>query len=600
MSSLVLGLAILAGVALPVHGAAPYCLPGDDCFPSDDAITKFNETVGGNLIKTVPYGAACYSASYNAGECASLAAEKSDSDYRLELACKMPVTIHFITKLLNYKRRAKLVAEILSLAGVMYTNFEQYGTIGCPVPDSNTNGSAPAAIEGECTIGNMPSYVVNATSVDDVAAAVKFAAEYNLRLRIKNTGHDYSGRSSGAGSLSIWTHHMDDTEGVPDFLPAGCDLNSSYALSAGPGVDVEALNIWAGENGRVTIGGTTATVGAMGGYILGGGLGPLATHFGMGVDNALQFQVVTADGSIKIANECTNEDLFWALRGGGGTFGVTTRVWIKTYPALAAVNVVAGAIGCESRASYEQLITNLIDAQQQLRDLGHAGLWSCSGDDLGYSIMSLVAYQDEESVASAKVSLGDFDDINNVTGCTPQFTAEQFAGSSSYNDAYQGLIWPAVDSGTPVGINLQVFSRLISFETMDNNLQSIKDYILALPSSIPIIWQNHVGGVTQDIAGDATSVHPDWRNAFAFIDTSNFGSWSGPTAEQNETSEAIVANMTTTFGTAAYYNEAYGYEENWQESYFGSNYDRLLEIKNAVDPDGVFSCRMCVGSEGGF
>ncbi|KAI1266333.1 FAD-binding domain-containing protein [Xylariaceae sp. FL1019] len=568
MSSLAIGLAILAGAAIPVHGAAPYCLPGNSCFPSEDVFAAFNETVSGSLIKTVPYGAACYAATYNATECAALAAEKHENEYRVELP-----------------------------SGVMYTNFEQYGTVGCPVPEPLTNGSAPAAIQGECTSGNMPAYVVDVKSAEDVAESVKFAAKYNLRLRIKNTGHDYTGRSIGAGALTIWTHHMDDAESVPEFIPDGCTADASYAVSAGPGVDVEILNNWAFENGKVTIGGTTATVGAAGGYILGGGIGPLGPHLGMGVDNALQYQVVTADGEIKIANECSNEDLFWALRGGGGAFGVTTRVWIKAHPAYSAVNVVAGGVGCSTRAAYEELITNLVDAQEELRDLGHTGLWSCSGDELGYAIVSIVAYEEGETALSANETLADFAAINNVTGCQAAFSAKGF---SSYNEAYQGLIWPTVQYAAPVGINLQEFSRIISYDKVENDLQSIKDYILNLPSSISIIWQNHIGGVSRDVTADATSVHPEWRNAFSLVDISNVGPWNGPTAAQNATSEAIVANLTETFGTAAYYNEAYGYEESWQESYFGANYDRLLEIKNAVDPNRVFNCRDCVGSEDGY
>lgn len=67
----------------------------------------------------------------------------------------------------------------------MYTNLEQISEIGCPIPDPNADGSA-GPVDAECTLGNMPSYVVNATSTDDVVAAVKFAAAHNLRLRIKN------------------------------------------------------------------------------------------------------------------------------------------------------------------------------------------------------------------------------------------------------------------------------------------------------------------------------------------------------------------------------------------------------------------------------
>lgn len=71
----------------------------------------------------------------------------------------------------------------------MYTNWEQTEDLsGCPVPNVNEDGSVPDPVEGECTLGGMSSYVVNATSADDVAATVKFSAEHNLRLRIKNVG----------------------------------------------------------------------------------------------------------------------------------------------------------------------------------------------------------------------------------------------------------------------------------------------------------------------------------------------------------------------------------------------------------------------------
>jgi hypothetical protein len=185
------------------------------------------------------------------------------------------------------------------------------------------------------------------------------------------------------------------------------------------------------------------------------------------------------------------------------------------------------------------------------------------------------------------------------------------------------VYWPAAEAGSIVGINIQDFSRIVSQELVDSKegLQKIKDYLLNLPAATPFIWQNYVGGVTKEIKGDAvsfsfslertlqtnddklttkqTAVHPAWRNAFAFIDVINFGGWNGPTALQNQTSDALVANVTKVFGTAAYYNEAWE-EENWQDSFFGSNYKRLLSIKKKVDPKGVFACRLCVGSEGGF
>jgi hypothetical protein len=105
--------------------------------------------------------------------------------------------------------------------------------------------------------------------------------------------------------------------------------------------------------------------------------------------DVLQYEVVTADGSIKIANECQNQDLFWAMRGGGGmychlpkldlgahacysgTFGVNTRVWLKTYPALKAVNTATGTVICKDKVSYGSMVSTLMDLQKPLREAGY-------------------------------------------------------------------------------------------------------------------------------------------------------------------------------------------------------------------------------------
>ncbi|KAF2704324.1 FAD-binding domain-containing protein [Pleomassaria siparia CBS 279.74] len=339
-SILSIGLAIQT---VSIHAAA-YCLAGQACFPSDDVLATFEQSLGGNLIKTLPYGSACYSATYNAEECLKLANQSQTFDFRESQA-----------------------------AAVMYINNEiTKDGEGCPVPITTADGSPPAAINGSCTLGNMPSYVVNVTCAHDVSLAVKFAAAHNLRLRIKNSGHDYAGRSAGKGALSIWTRHLNEAVLIEDFSPEGVHGYSTDVVSAGPGVNVEELNQWGADNARVTIGGYTPSVGATGGYLLGGGFGPTAPHFGMGVDNVVQFEVITADGDIKIANSAKNQDLFWALRGGGGAFGVVTHVWLKAYPALAAVNTVAGPVVCQDRASYEQMINTLIDLQVPLNDAGHS------------------------------------------------------------------------------------------------------------------------------------------------------------------------------------------------------------------------------------
>lgn len=96
----------------------------------------------------------------------------------------------------------------------------------------------------------------------------------------------------------------------------------------------------------------------------------------MAVDNVLQFEVVTADGTKKTVNECQNPDLFWALRGGGGAFGVTTRVYFKTSPAPKAINTVVGRIECGDPKTYKDLINRIINIQVSLRNEGHVVLFT--------------------------------------------------------------------------------------------------------------------------------------------------------------------------------------------------------------------------------
>jgi hypothetical protein len=87
--------------------------------------------------------------------------------------------------------------------------------------------------------------------------------------------------------------------------------------------------------------------------------------------DVVQFEAITADGKLKTANACTNPDLFWALRGGGGTFGVVTRTYLKTYPPLRVIDTIAGDITCRDRKDYETVISHLVDLQVPLRNAGY-------------------------------------------------------------------------------------------------------------------------------------------------------------------------------------------------------------------------------------
>src|SRR5499427_5809633 len=177
-------------------------------------------------------------------------------------------------------------------------------------------------------------YAVAARNAQDIAAAVSFARENNLRLAVKGGGHSYQGTSNAPDSLLIWTRRMHDITMHDAFVPQGCDrtLKPQPAVTLGAGtIGIQAYDAVITKGGKYIQGGGCLTVG-LAGLIQGGGFGSFSKHYGTAAASLLEAEVVTADGQIRIANACTNPDLFWALKGGGGgTFGVVSRLTVRLH-----------------------------------------------------------------------------------------------------------------------------------------------------------------------------------------------------------------------------------------------------------------------------
>ena len=166
-------------------------------------------------------------------------------------------------------------------------------------------------------------YAVAAKTTADVVATVNFARKNNLRLVVKGGGHSYQGSSNAANSLLIWTRQMNAVTLQDAFVGAGCEGRAEPQ----PAVSIEAGAIWGHvynavmtKAGRYVQGGGCLTVGVAG-LVLGGGFGSYSKAYGLAGANLIEAEVVTADGEVRTANACTNPDLFWALKGGGGGFG---------------------------------------------------------------------------------------------------------------------------------------------------------------------------------------------------------------------------------------------------------------------------------------
>lgn len=169
---------------------------------------------------------------------------------------------------------------------------------------------------GNCTMGGYPSYVVNVTNVAQIQLAVNLARNLNLRLVVKNTGHDFKGRSAGADALSIWTHYLKGLEFIPSITTPSY---SGAAIKGGAGIQGSELYEFADANNVTALAGEGRTVGVFGGYIAGGGHSPLSSLYGMAADQILSVDIVTPDGRFITASEEENTELFWGLCGGGAS-----------------------------------------------------------------------------------------------------------------------------------------------------------------------------------------------------------------------------------------------------------------------------------------
>ena len=175
---------------------------------------------------------------------------------------------------------------------------------------------------------------VMAASSADVAAAVNFTREHRLRLVVKGGGHSYQGTSNAPDSLMVSTRAMNAVTLHDAFTPQGCEgvAKPQPAASVGAGAMwIDVYDAVTTKGGRYAQGGGCTTVGVAG-HIQSGGYGSFSKGFGTAASNLLEAEVVTADGQIRIANPRNNPELFWALKGGGGgSFGVITRVTVRTH-----------------------------------------------------------------------------------------------------------------------------------------------------------------------------------------------------------------------------------------------------------------------------
>ncbi|PIG79944.1 isoamyl alcohol oxidase [Aspergillus arachidicola] len=530
-TSLVLLAAHLLGVAA-----------ADNC-----TLASFNATLGGRLQSLKPFSLPCFS-QYNG--------IPMDPD---ELACKVIQS--------NY---SDPFLRANSVNGYMYNQAE----ICASDPANqclldNSDPTNPQALGASCNQGNMPSFSLEVQGPKDVVEAFRFSSCSGTRLSIKNSGHDFLGRSSGQGTLSLWTRHLQSMHYNPAFVPTSCNATSKYdTITVQAGVNFDEVYHFANAHNVTFIGGYSPTVGVSGGWTQTGGHSILSPVYGLGVDRVVQYKIVTPDGKYRIANECQNQELFWALRGGGGgTFGVVMESTHRVEP--------------QQRSTIPRYLG------KQCSQVGSRG-WG--GHISGNSLINVTPLL---SLSEAKNSLAEAVAYAKSQGGTA--VIEEFP---SWYEFYQKYVVP---NAVTVGNAHFAATRLIPktvFETATGRADLMNFFSMLLSKGgsvyIPVVGPL----LYKDVKPNSAT--PAWRDAIWSVGADGFWAWNS-TLQTREQKVAEMQDMTAlleeiTPGSGAYSPEANPFTKNWQEAWWGNeNYDKLLKIKGKYDPNGLLGCWKCVG-----
>jgi hypothetical protein len=556
--------------------------PADSCWPSPSDWDGLNTTLSGALIRGNPPASVCYpnEPNYNEEACALVRARWFDSTFH----ASNPVSIDY----------------------PIWTNDScnpifPNGTSVTGDPDAGARG---------CNANTYPAYVVNATKASHVATALIWAAEKDISVVIKATGHSYTGRSIGAGSLSIWTHNFRGIESIESFLPTSCAVSAPIAaVRVAAGHTNGEIQAYLSKHNRVIVSGANPSVGIVG-WLTGGGHGFLSSAYGMGSDNLLEATIVLPSGETVIANPCQHSEVFFAIRGGGGgTYGVVTEVILKTHssPHTTMHTFTLSSLPHTTATQFYDAVGYLHAQMQRLKEGGMQGYYYIVGPPAAPSLSLIWAFMlFDKPNGTVETLMAPIETYIAERTNSFAYTSNITQKPSYFDIASQIQNEAVANGGSTYG------SRLLSLASLANaasNAELLQDVGPSGdvsrpngPVSNPTLIGHMVGSsVVPAYYPNMQSLNPGWRDTLVHLVVVEGWQDGSPQAIVDAVHKDVTSKThklrASSPNTGAYFNEADSQEPHWQESFFANNYEKLKKIKKEVDPVNVLWCQKCVGSE---
>jgi FAD/FMN-containing dehydrogenase len=404
-------------------------------------------------------------------------------------------------------------------------------------------------------IDRRPALIIRCASTADVVAAVTFAGRQGVLMSVKGGGHNVAGHAVCEGGLLVDLSLMQAVD---------VDV-AARTVRVQPGVLWSTVDSATQAHGLATTGGTVSHTGVAG-LTLGGGLGWLMAKHGLTCDNLRSAEIVTADGRVLRASEADHADLYWALRGGGGNFGVVTSFEF----ALHEVGpIILGGLR----------LYPLDQAQDVLRF--YRTFSAQAPDDLTAFAVMMTLPDGLQAVAVAVAWFGDMQQGEAALAPLRAFGAPlaDMIGPMPYVQLQQ-----LFDAAAPHGISRYWKSGY--FHTLDDELLEMLVTRGSKLSPMSALLFFHMHGAASRIAPDVTAFaarRDQW-------DIDILSQWiDGTEAESQVADTRAFWDAIAPFSTGVYVNHLDGDDGQPRvRAAFGSNYARLTEVKQRYDPDNVF------------
>jgi len=432
-------------------------------------------------------------------------------------------------------------------------------------PNDDDYDSARQVTAGH--IDRRPAVIVRVASVDDVRKVIELARETGLELAIRSGGHSAKGDSTTEGGIVL---DLTDLAAIDIDEPAKTvwvEAGAS-ALAVTQATTEKGLAIGFGDTGSVGVGGITT----------GGGVGYLVRKHGLTIDNLLAADVVSADGELLRADQDTNPDLFWAIRGGGGNFGVATRFLYKLHD---LPGIVGGMLFLPATAEIvERYMSLACGAPEELSSI--ANVMPCPPmpfvDEKWHGklvIFGLMCWAGDAE--TGQKALQPYRDLAKLDGLDAPI-ADMLNPMS-----YAGMYPPEDPGYRPMAVALNMFIDQVDRKTAE----TIMDRLDKVETPMRAVQLRVLGGASARVPNDATAyAHRDSEimvNIAAFYDGSEADrerklEWATELmGALHQTDEGVYVNFLADEG-----------EARIRAAYPGGTYERLAEIKRRYDPDNLF------------